>query len=99
MVDRDVERLRELVRAVLEERFDDVEFVAINVHPDVDDDGMEYLEIAIVFDSQRTSLDARKTSGLVRHLRPRLAEVGETAFPILSFIAKSDLGNTSPEAA
>ena len=41
--------------------------------------------------STRTASVFQRTSGLIRHLRPKLAEVGTEAFPVISFIAKSEL--------
>jgi hypothetical protein len=36
-------------------------------------------------------LDARKLSGAIRHLRPKLDAIQESALPLLSFISKADL--------
>ena len=49
-----------------------------------------------IFDKDR--LGAEQTSGLMRRLRPKLTEVGTEAFPIISFIAKSELRDRDLEA-
>jgi len=90
-------RVEDIVKGVLKEQFSDVTFESIEVNRDVDEDGDPILRIRIVFDGRTEPLDPRRTSGLVRHMRPRMADQGIEDFPILSFIAKSDLRDTRPE--
>lgn len=90
--------VRDAIEAVVRERLRDVDIHAIHITPDVDDDGDRLLRVKVVFDAARP-VDARKTSGLVRHIRPRIAELGEEAFPILSFISKAEYRNAKAEAA
>jgi hypothetical protein len=91
--------IRDIIRTLLESRFDDVEIVSVNVRPDLDTDGDPVLFITIVFDGKKKQLDPRKTSGLVRRLLPKMKEAGEEGFPVFSFIAKSELGKIKPDAA
>ena len=95
------ERIEEIVRSVLKSRFDDLEILSINVTPDFDEDGDKIIVVKVVFDGERKTLNALETSGLVRRILPlmeKIGEIGETGFPILSFIAKSELGKTKPES-
>ena len=91
--------LKRIVRSVLESRFEDIDIVSINITPDFDEDGDKIIIVKVVFDSDMKKLDARETSGLLRRILPQIEDIGETGFPILSFIAKSELGKMSPESA
>lgn len=84
-------RTRRIVEAVLKERLDGVDIESIAVESDIDDDGDRLLRVQVVFDGTRKPLDAHKTSGILRYMRPRLEEIDEFAFPVISYIAASDL--------
>lgn len=90
--------IKDIVKGVLEERFTDVIIESIDIEPDVDEDGDPILRIRIVFDANKKTLDPRRASGLLRHMRPRMADRGVLDFPILSFIAKSELQGKNAEA-
>ncbi|MCG8356407.1 MAG: hypothetical protein MI920_12620 [Kiloniellales bacterium] len=93
------EQIKSIVLSVLESRFKDIEIYSIEVTPDVDEDGDRVFAVKIVFDGSRTTLDARETSSLVRRILPMMEKIGERGFPIMSFIAKSELGKSSPGSA
>ena len=95
MTEHDLPKVKDVIEETLRERCGDV-FELIAVRPDFDQYGDEILVIKAIFDKDR--LDAQKTPGLIRHLRPKLAEVGTEAFPIISFIAKSELRDRDLEA-
>ena len=89
------EKVAEIVRKTLEERFaDDFVFDPILVVPAIDEygegDGEEYLQIMIVFDGDQKLLDPGWTSGLIRLIRPKLIKVGVEEFPSPSFIPKAE---------
>ena len=92
-------RVKEIVESVLRSRFKDIDFSVIDIRPDVDEDGQRVLYVKIGFDSKTKFLDAGETSGLLRRILPKMEETGEHGFPILSFIAKSELGKMSSDAA
>ncbi|HEU0222957.1 MAG TPA: hypothetical protein VFR34_12200 [Paracoccaceae bacterium] len=92
-------RVRDIVANLLRERFANVTFRSIDVEPDEDADGDRILRVRVVFDAERKTLDPRKTLGLIRHLRPRLSKIKEEGFPVLSFIAASELEGEKPAAA
>ncbi|PJK28924.1 hypothetical protein [Minwuia thermotolerans] len=94
--------LRRAIRATLEEQFENLEILSINIRDDVDRDGEPILNVKVVFDGKHRSLDARKTASFLRLMRNRLEEQGDERnylFPMVSFISKADLGNKNPEAA
>ena len=88
-----------IIWSVLRSRLDGVKIVSISIRPDVDQYGDDIFWIDIIFDTTGKRLDPRVTSTLVRRLRPRLASIGEHAFPIVSFISESDIRENRSETA
>ena len=91
--------VKRVVESVLAQEFENIDILSINITSDFDEDGDEILIVKVVFDGDRKTLDSRKTSGLARHVLPEIEKIGEKAFPIFSFIAKSELGKIRPESA
>lgn len=87
---RDMVQIADVVKHTISETFDNVTILKVNVTADEYDD--EILNIEIIFEGTPKDLDARKVSGAVRHVRPKLTEIGESAFPLLSFVSKGDAG-------
>ena len=87
---RDEKKIAEVVKDTLSATFDKVKILQVTVISDADDD--DVLNIEVVFDGVPKDLDARKVTGLVRHVRPKLTAIGEGAFPLMSFISKGDAG-------
>lgn len=99
---RDTAQIDEIVRVVSETLaadFDGVRILDIKVSANDDYDDDDFLRIEVIFEGRRRKLDARKLSGAVRHVRPRLNEIGEKAFPLFSFISKGDAGAARFEPA
>ena len=78
------------IRQVLSDDFWNIEIVDVRVSRGQDSDGDEILKVDIIFEADEKALDARKVSGVVRHLRPRLSAIGEHGFPLMSFISRTD---------
>ena len=95
MTEHDLPKVKEIVEQTLRERCGNV-FELIAVRPDFNEYGDEILVIKAIFNEDR--LGAQRTSGLIRHLRPKLAAVDTEAFPVISFIAKSELQDCDLEA-
>ena len=68
------------------------EIQSVHVISDLDHYGDEIFRIKIVFEpnTKEGLLDPKKTTGLVRHILPKMSEKGAEGFPILSFISASD---------
>ncbi len=81
---------------LLTDEFENVTIVTVKVLNRIDRDDDIKLDIQVVFEGKPQDLDARKVAGAVRHVRPELAKLGETAFPIFSFITKGDAGGFVP---
>lgn len=94
------DKIRDIVRNVLTERFPKIRVVSINVRDAYSDDGeADLLEVSIVFEAKKDDFKPEQVPDCLTAIVERLEESDETRFPILSFIAKSDLGKTKPEAA
>jgi|GEM_PF-1315754 len=89
--------MRHIVLADLKQRMGNVDIDDVSVERAVDHDDDDILVIKIVFKAGNRRLDPRKTSGMVRHIRPKMTDIGEDAFPVFSFIADSELRATRAE--
>lgn len=92
------EILLEVITQTLREEFEQIEICDLRVVEDVDVDGDLVLRVKVVFNAERKKLDTTKRLGLLRHLRPKLAELGQAGFPVFSFIAASELKGGKAEA-
>ena len=95
MREPDLPRVKDIVEETLKERCGNV-FELIAVRPDFNEYGGEILVSKAVFNQDR--LGVGRSSGLIRHLRAKLEEVGTEAFPVISFIARSELRDRDLEA-
>jgi hypothetical protein len=93
------EEIERLVRSVAAERFSDEHVAVVDVSEDVSDDGDDILVIRIVLETEKAVLSGSKTSGFLRHLRPKLFELKEDRFPLVSFATKKVKKGHRPEAA
>jgi hypothetical protein len=87
---RNLTSIKRIVTRTLQRDFDHIRILDVEVHEDVDFNGEDVLRINVIFEGTPKDLNAKKLSGAVRHLRPKLDEIHETAFPLLSFISKAD---------
>ena len=96
---RSSDEVRAIVENALEKRFPRVDVVAINVRDSEDEDGDKIIDIVIVFEAKNKDFDPAKVPPFVSEIVDKLSEAEDSRFPVLSFISKSDLGKTKPEAA
>ena len=90
--EQDLSKVGDIVARALAKRFSPEEFIfdPIVVKPDFDQDGDEILWIQIVFDGDQDNLDPSWTVRMFEFIDPELEELGITAYPITSFIEKSE---------
>ena len=88
---RDLPAISKVILETLRADFENIEIVDVMVDEDVDFDGDEILRIEVVFHGKPKGADAHKFSSAVRHIRPKLDDIGENAFPILWFISDHEL--------
>lgn len=94
-----IEQIRDVVWKVANARLDGrIGGVTVTRTLDQDDDPV-LLVTLLVKAGGPAGLDARRASGLIRHLRPELDRIGERDFPVVSFVAESDGKSREPEAA
>lgn len=93
----DNKALTELVEAVIRRQFSDAVINTVAVKPDVDHDGDDILRVTVVVQDGIERLDPDKAVGLIRHLRPELAEAGIENFPIVSYMTKADAARLNLE--
>ena len=92
------QEMREIVETAFKARFGDVELVCINVKPGVDFDGDPMVDINIIYDGKVEQLDGE---GILRvnHEVDTKFDADSKAYPgwpLLHYIAKSDIGNLDP---
>jgi hypothetical protein len=88
---RDFEKVKAVLADFLHGQFKRIRILEINVHDDMDTSGDEILVINIIFEGSPDDVDPKKLAGIERLLRPKLDEIQETAFPLVSFISKTDI--------
>lgn len=93
-----LENATKVIDELIRTRFDEVPFVKITATPDINEDGEEFLWVKAVYEGQPSNIDTRKSVTMVCHMRPKLSDVAVDAFPVISYIAKSDLKKQELEA-
>ncbi len=96
------EKVKRVIREALRESFGGrIGFSPIVVLHAVDEfgdgDGSNYLRILIVHDSRDAPLDSRRTSSLIRRVRPKLAAMGIHEFPSPRFIGRAEWHRMYPK--
>lgn len=83
--------VQQVIKDVLDQEFEGVVIKSIELREaaDFEDDSIFY--VTVVFESAGP-LNRRATTGLVRHLRPKLHEAKEDRFPVISFVSSEDYG-------
>ena len=82
--------VQSVIEDVIRERLEAVKIVSVHAVRDDDLDGDEVLRVTVVVDSPASAFDPKRLSSLVRYLRPKLAELDEGAFPLVSFMSEAD---------
>jgi hypothetical protein len=96
---REAKNIRDLLWPVVERELGGLKIVALNLQRDTDRDGDPVLLITVVFDDRKKDLNPKVISGMVRKVRPTLLDLGESAFPVFTYVGRSELGKIKPDAA
>lgn len=86
----ELDKISAAIESLLKQDFENVRILKVSVREDEDRDGDEILRVEVVFEGDTRAFDAQKLSGVVRHIRPALREMGEKAFPLMSFISSRE---------
>lgn len=91
MTDARLNQVQKIVAEVLAEIFaDEARFGPIYMGSDVDHDGIEYVTAHAIYESADELLDVNKMLAVIEPLRDRVRALGESAVPVLSYVAKSE---------
>jgi hypothetical protein len=91
--------LETIISGIIKERFPAAAIEAVTVETGTDSDGEPVLRIRIVIDADIGKLEPHRLAGLARHIRSKLSEYQERAFPIIRTISKQDNECLKREAA
>ena len=92
-----LERARTVVEDVLREQSASVPMEILSMGQEVDGDGDEFIWVRLIHDREPGTLGSEMQLGLMRRIRSRLEEVDVDAFPVLSFVARSDTEDATDE--
>jgi hypothetical protein len=90
-------KVKEAIEEVVRERLTGTDIVDVQVTEDTDCEGDTVYRVTVIYDAAKGRLDSAKTASLARYTRSRLAN--RDAFPLFSFISRSDLKRTRAAAA
>lgn len=96
------EEIRGAITEVVKTSFSDAKISSVRISAGTDSDDDPVLWVYVVFDSKdaKETLDARRMSGLTRHIIKKLVEIESSdAFPLVSFISTKDAKKINFEAA
>jgi hypothetical protein len=96
---RDTKNIAKIVKDVLASDFENIKIIEVRVRDDLDSDGDEVLRVDVIFEGSPKDLKGRSLAGAVRHIRPKLIEAKEGAFPVFSFISNKEISAGAFEAA
>jgi hypothetical protein len=72
---------------------------SIDLGEHLDEEGDALLKITVVFEADESDFDSARLIELPRLVMPKLEAAKENAFPLFSFVSKSDLRKSKAEAA
>ncbi|WP_131196831.1 hypothetical protein [Lichenihabitans psoromatis] len=84
------DQIQSVVDEVIRDRLQPVQIVSVHTVRDEDFEGDDIIRVTVVVDSPASAFDPARLSSLVRFLRPRLAEISEKSFPLISFMSKAE---------
>ena len=90
-------KVRNVIEEIIRKSLVGVVFDRIVVTPEHDEFGERVLIIRAVYDGDFRRLDAGKMASLVPLMRPKLEKRGETAFPLIVLIDKTELEGQDDE--
>ena len=88
-----------LIETIVQEKLAADKVVAVQIERGIDFDDEPVFLVRVIIDNGNKRIDPQKTTSLTRNIRSRLAELGETAFPVFSFISKQEAGKLTTAAA
>ncbi|MBD8894051.1 hypothetical protein [Roseibium litorale] len=79
-----------LIDTTVQEQFASEGLVSVQIERGTDFDGDPIFTVRVIVNNGGRTIDPQKTTSLTRQVRANLAEIGETSFPVFSFISNDD---------
>ena len=79
------DRVRDIVDGVIREHLTGIDIRQVETEHDEGYYGEDVLRVTVTVNSPASAFDGDELSSLVRHLRPKLAEANEEAFPMIRY--------------
>ena len=83
-------RAKQVIDEALRDYLNEVPFVKIAVFPKLDEDDEEFLWVHAVYEGELGTIPIRRSVTVIGYVRSKLEEIDVEAFPVISYIAKSD---------
>lgn len=83
--------INSLILDIAREHFKDTEIESVDVQEDYDHEGEKIMLVNILYSDENGRIDPALRVGFVRHLRPKLVEIGVHYFPYTEYMTKQDL--------
>jgi len=87
---KNLDQIKKVVKKTLTKPLGKVSITKIDVVDGVDADGDDILRISVIYDGGPEDLNPEKLLGITRILRDELDTIGEQAYPLVSFISKTE---------
>ncbi len=95
----DYQAIKRIVEDVVSHDVTALRVVSVRVRPQQLEDDPNLLDIMVILNGERSKSSTRQLIGAVGNIRTKLEEIGETAFPVLSFVSDDDEGLPEIEPA
>ena len=92
------QEMRKIVEAAFKARFGDIELVRVNVKPGVDFDGDPMVDIILIYDGKFEQLNGEDILRVNHEVHTKFDADSEACpgWPLLHYIARSDIGKRDP---
>ena len=92
-------QLEDFFKTFFEQQFKNAQVELIRIREPLPFEDEGYLRVTFVYSSTGGDLDDQGTLSFVRHILPKLQELNEDRFPVVSFVTYDDYLDNSPEGA
>ncbi len=85
-----LDQAKRVIDEALRDYLHEVPFVKIAVFPELGEDDEEFLWVKAVYEGGLGTIDTLRSVRVIGYVRSKLDEVDVEAFPVISYISKSD---------
>ena len=87
---RDLKKVSDVIRRTISAELAPLKVIYLDVSEFVGAEGDDYLNVEVAYDGDFPELDIDNVASMIRVLRPKLYEIGEKSFPLISYSSKAD---------